>query len=210
MHARGDSIAFLLGLAFAMAPGLSSAHGYIVSPTARTTDAYEVDTGGLYPCGDHPDPGPVQVIWQPGQEIEILLDITLQHLGDPFIQIQLCEDPSPLTSACLVAGEFAALPDDELEGIHVLNTTLPAGVECQACVLRVIWDHSFLGCIDVTIGEPPPVPAASLNGWAGLALIMIVIAAQALRRERASSPLKKSRGAGCRNFGSDQGAEVQP
>lgn len=174
----------LVVAAFVLVPGTAAAHAYIKVPPARNIDEPNLTTrGGIKtgPCGT-PRTAKPPTQYTMGAQVQVMLHETVAHTGcfqvhfSPandanWVKLGQLDDPGGLTGN--VGG---------IQGQSVINVTLPAGVTCQACTLRVTQimsgtlcsangnqepgANTYFSCADIRVGDfpdagpttPPPPP----------------------------------------------------
>jgi len=130
--------------------------------------------------------GIITKTYREGQEIEVLIEITSNHMGTFFFKIGEL-DTEPITEEKLVyllkqpnGQDYWKLPKGSGNDVFKIKLKLPAGLTCARCVLRWWWrtgnnwgctdkdcglggnakQETFVNCADVTItksdGSVPP------------------------------------------------------
>lgn len=161
----------LVALFVLATPAAASAHVALVEPPAR----YERDYLKAGPCG-HPDnpPGEVMATYAPGETITVRWDEFIGHPGHFRLALSAEGDGAfvdPMDyddfySAANVLLDDIEDPPDRRD--HQVELTLPAGLECEACVLQLI---------QVMTDKPPWGPEGGNELYYQCADIRIVVGA---------------------------------
>jgi len=135
--------------------------------------AGEAETSGAHFEGGAYANGFIAATYASGASVDLTVAITAHHKG--FFEFRLCDQPHDLTQACLDqhllqradgGGARWYLPDagagNPYGDVYRMAYVLPAGVECERCVLQWYWQtgnspghypEEFWNCADVRIAS---------------------------------------------------------
>jgi len=166
-------LAPVLGAAFLVfAPSLSFAHANLISPPPRDSSTGIKDPAG--PCGPTPR-GTTPVAYQTGQTVTVKWQETIYHPGCYLIDFSPANDQNWQTLLTLPHDAATTAPIN-----YTAQVTLPQGVTCPACTLRVrqimlavqgtcppspiTAGQTYYSCGDIAISDSPSTDMAAPPG----------------------------------------------